>query len=418
MIILILYIIGIRTLLVNIFEQRTFSFFSTSDVNLFPFPVESDSVILIGRITTILFILLCAICIFIGLINRKFQLPIQGLEITCAGLLLYIPVIVSSLVSENGGFSYKLFFFPLFIIAAYLSPRFNPIQKIEKILPILLLFLYSSLFAMLINANWAWSSYTDSWIGLPIRLYGTSSHPNGLAGIALVCIILSRLQTKHTFWFYLNNTIAILIIVLSQSKSVWITIIIWLFLEWLIKNFSTHRQFIVRFAITIVILFLIIATYILIFQKNIIFELFDLNITLNGRVNIWQITIDTWLNNPIFGYGPNLWNLTFRQGYGYLWAGQAHNQFLQTLGESGLFGICALLVYFVVITKVGSKFAFASFFSTFGIVIALVIRSFFESPFSIYNIDESFLIHAVFFVILLNSEFLNISNHNMVVSAA
>lgn len=398
MIVLLLYIMGIGTLLINIFEPRTFIFLDNT--NLY----TNQLVTIIGRITTALFLIACTIGIVYGLFRRKHSLPSQGILITVAGLFLYSSIILSALVSENGGFTYKLFFFPLFIITAYLSPRFNPIQNISKILPILLVFIYTSLIAIFLNPTWAYSSYSDSWIGIPIRLYGTSNHPNGLGYIALSYLILARLVSKKSLWFYINIIVAIITIILTQSKTIWLALIIWLILEWIIKNVSTHRLITSRMLISAILLFFFITLYLLLFKQDLLEHIFGSNISLTGRTYVWEITLKTWLKHPIFGYGPNLWNINFRQKYALFWAGQAHNQFMQTLGESGLIGVGALLFYLFTIIKLSSKLNNVTNFASLGIVITILIRSFFETPLNNTNIDEGFFIHAIFFVILINSE--------------
>ncbi|WP_406811570.1 O-antigen ligase family protein, partial [Klebsiella aerogenes] len=58
--------------------------------------------------------------------------------------------------------------------------------------------------------------------------------------------------------------------------------------------------------------------------------------TLSGRVSIWFEVIKDWQNNPIFGYGPDYLDVEHRLRLGMLFAFHAHNQFIQTLGQSGL----------------------------------------------------------------------------------
>ncbi len=403
MIFLILFLIGIRTILVNVLGERSFDIYDSLDLFSNPLTMDNETVILIGRITTAAFIAVSLIGIFHGLLFRKFRLPRQGSPLFFAGLLLYLPTIITSLISENGGFSYKLLFFPLLMITIYLSPRFDLSKHVNKIQFILLIFIYSSLVSALIDPKWAFSNYAESWIGLPIRLYGTSSHPNGLASIALTCLILARLKKRHTVWFYLNHIAALVVIILTQSKAVWAALLAWWIIEWVIKNFSTHRQKTIRVVTSLLALLILTATYFLVFQKNLWIAN---NITLTGRVEIWRISVKTWLENPLFGYGPTFWDIHFRQLYGFPWAGQSHNQVLQTLGETGLLGFASLIIYFFVVIKNASRAANSTNFATWGILAALVIRSFFEAPLRNYGLDESFLVHAVFFIVLINAELL------------
>lgn len=400
MLIVLFYIIGLSTILINIFGPRTFDVLQSFDMFNRPLIIENQSIAIITIITKVLFLIICIIVIFFGLIRRKFQLPKQGLTLTIAGLLLFFPVIITSLLSQHDGFSYRLFYFPLFVIAAYISPRIRPSKHIKMIISVLLIIIYFSLLSILIDPSWAFSDYSQSWIGIPIRLFGTSSHPNGLGYVALAYVILVRMVNKHDFWSCLSLCAAIIVIILTQSKTVWVALVAWLAMEWVIINFSANKQRIFRTFAFLLVLILVFATYLLVFQKDFFI---GLNLTLTGRIYVWQISFETWLENPILGYGPNFWDIYFRQDYGYLWAGQAHNQFLQTLGESGILGFGTLLLFFIIIIRVGSRSAINTNFASYGIIVALVIRSFFESPLSTYSLDQSFLVLAIFWVILLNS---------------
>jgi exopolysaccharide production protein ExoQ len=400
MIIFFLYIVGIGNILINIFGQRSFGILESLDIFDYSFITNNQTIVLIGHITILAFIIGCFFVSFFGIISRNFKFPKEGLLLTFSGILLYIPVVISSLISENGGFSYRLLLFPLFIVSVYLGPRFDLSKNVKYFLAILLLIIFTSLLSILFDSSWALSNYSESWIGLPFRLYGTSSHPNSLGNIALAYLIIVRLYKKRNFWYYINMMGAIITFILAQSKSAWVALLVWWFLEWFIKKVSLNKQKSSQFIALIIAIGAIVATYFFVFQKDI---LSSYNFTLTGRINVWQISFDTWIKNPIFGYGPNIWDTSFRESYGFLWAGQSHNQFLQTLGESGILGFTSLIVYLIVLIKIGSRYAKVTNFASFGIIVALLVRSFFEVPFHNYGLDESFLVHALFYIILFNS---------------
>lgn len=401
MLLFLLYIIGISTVLINIFEPRTFDIFQSFDILSYPLIIESQAIASITIITKVIFISISVLLFFWGLVKRNFHLPKQGLTLTLAGLSLFIPAIISSLLSKNGGFSYQLLYFPIFVITAYIIPRFATTRNVNNLPPVLLIIIYSSLLSILINPNWAFSSYSESWIGLPIRLFGTLSHPNGLGYVALAYIILARLDKKHTFWKYINLFAAVVVIILAQSKTAWIALIVWLLLTWVLQRLTTRKQQISQIIAFLLVFLLIVATFLFVIQKDFFVSQ---NLTFSGRIYVWKISFDTWLDNPVFGYGPGFWTTYFRQDYGYLWAGQAHNQFLQSLGESGILGFAGLVFYLVTIIRIGSRTIDVTNFATFGIVIAILIRSFFETPLKTYGLDQSFLVHAIFWLVLLNSQ--------------
>jgi len=365
---------------------------------------ENALLVSIGQFGTSFFWLACLIGIVFGVYHWRLNLPRRGVLITMAGLFLYVPVVLSSFVSENGGFSYKLFFFPLLIITVYLSPRFDLIQGVKKISPLFLGFIYASLISIFLNPTWAYSIYSDSLIGIPIRLFGVAEHPNSLGYLALFYLVLARLSTKKTFWWYVHQIAAMIVLILAQSKTAWAALIFWLILEWLIKNASMSRQGTARVLSAALVFALLAAMYLLLYQQDFMSSVTNYNITLTGRTSVWRITLDTWLQDPILGHGPTLWNLDFRQQYYISWAGQAHNQFLHTLGESGLIGVFGLLFYFLVLIYLGSRYVDVTNFSSLGLVIIILVRSFTESPFRNYYLDGSFLFHAILFIVLVHSE--------------
>jgi O-antigen ligase len=60
-----------------------------------------------------------------------------------------------------------------------------------------------------------------------------------------------------------------------------------------------------------------------------------------GRDQIWQATVDLWLNSPVFGLG-------FRQHEQYLLFGiSAHNAYLAMLADTGIFGLIWYVVFLV-----------------------------------------------------------------------
>lgn len=402
MVTFLVYLLGIGSMLVILFGTRLNNAIASSDLFIYPSEPASNAGVIAGRITTGVFLLICAGCVVYSLLLRRFRFPKQGALLTFTGCLVFLAPVVSSLVSENGGFDYKLLFFPLFLLTIYLLPRERLDGVIPRLVPLFAIFTIFSLASIFVAPSWAYSDYTNSWVGIPIRLQGLSSHPNSLGNLALVLLIMLRFLKKKGFWITFLTLCGLAVIILSQSKTIWITLLIWIILEWAVRRFSSLPQQSTRWLTGLMAILGLGLTFVVLLSRESIPGSTLTPLSLTGRVDVWQVTLDTWLENPLFGYGPNLWNLFFRQDYGFLWAGQAHNQYLQTLGESGLLGLSALLVYLFAIIRAGSRGLAATRFATFGILIALVVRSFVESPFRTYSLDEGFLIQAVFLMILIH----------------
>jgi len=403
MVVILLQLIGLIILLIGIFDTKTLALLENPAIYLQAIEAENVYTTWIGRVGTALFLLGSAFAISQALYYRKGRLPNQGLLITIAWVGVYIPPIISGMLSETGRLNYKIFFFPLFLIITYMSPRFEIREKASKLVFILLVFIYVSLFGMILRLNWAYAEYSGSWIGIPIRLFGTESHPNGLGAIALASLILMRFLRKKSIWLAIHKLATIIVIILAQSKTIWFA---WLFLwlvERVVKKSSIKERLLKRIAVSMVFSLFLVTGALLFMQHSMINPMFN---TLWDRVNVWEITLQTWLKNPIFGYGPNIWDFEFRQMYNYLWAGHAHNQLIQILGESGIVGLLSLLIFYLVLSNESSKYAGATNLVTYEFMVLILYRSFTEAPLRNYTIDSGFLINAIFFVIMINSELL------------
>jgi O-antigen ligase len=126
--------------------------------------------------------------------------------------------------------------------------------------------------------------------------------------------------------------------------------------------------------------------------------------TFTGRTAIWQATLEVWRANPLVGYGPDLWGDAMDRRYRYRVGfppGHAHNQLIQTLGDSGLVGAVALAVYLVGLgglARAGDR-------RTLGygalLFVILVLRSFTEVPLRGATLSTDFLLHMGTFGYLL-----------------
>ncbi len=404
MILLMLYVLAIASILLEIVNPRTLLLLGNSDLYLAATSSESVYGIWVGRIETLIFSLGIIIAIGQGLLYRKGRLPKQGMVFTFAWIMLFVSSVISSIFSVRDDFNYKSLFFPLLLIATYLNPRFNIKEKLNKLLYIPLFFVYTSLFAAIFFPSWAYEpNYTQTRVGLDMRLFGTVSHANGLGAVALSALVLLRVANKKSQANLLHSAASLIALFLSQSKTIWITLLVWLVIEFFTRLYQKKDTIyhVVGYGILLTIF---AVSYVLLFQANLMESIFSSSITLTGRTTVWAATYEVWLENPWLGYGPDLWNLEFRQVYGYLWAGQAHNQVFQILGETGILGIFSLIIFYIVLIKVGSKNANLTHGATFGIVLTILLRSFTEVPLRNYLIDANFIVNSVFFIILLNAE--------------
>ena len=107
--------------------------------------------------------------------------------------------------------------------------------------------------------------------------------------------------------------------------------------------------------------------------------------TLTGRDQIWAIAYDEWQRNPVFGYGPSLWDASFRASIGMPYATHGHNQFMDTLARSGTVGATALVLFASTLLVMSVWNARATGGLSLGLFIALALRSVGEVPLLLFG---------------------------------
>jgi O-antigen ligase len=125
--------------------------------------------------------------------------------------------------------------------------------------------------------------------------------------------------------------------------------------------------------------------------------------SLTGRDLIWAIAYDEWQRNPLFGYGPTLWDENFRAIIGLPNATNAHNQFMDTLSRSGSVGALALTIYALVLLALSLRYAPASRGVSLALFIALMLRSVSEVPLSLFGYGAELLTHILLLMTLAAS---------------
>ncbi len=122
--------------------------------------------------------------------------------------------------------------------------------------------------------------------------------------------------------------------------------------------------------------------------------------SLTGRDQIWAIAYQEWQRNPVFGYGPDLWDLSFRDSIGMPNATHAHNQFMDTLSRSGTVGATALVIYAVVLLVLSIRHARASGGLSLALFAALAIRSISEVPLLLSGYGPELIAHVLLLMTL------------------
>ncbi|MDB5929082.1 MAG: O-antigen polymerase [Polaromonas sp.] len=122
--------------------------------------------------------------------------------------------------------------------------------------------------------------------------------------------------------------------------------------------------------------------------------------SLTGRDKIWAIAWQEWQRNPVFGYGPLIWETNFRLSIGMPNATHAHNQFMDTLSRSGTVGAAALVIYGLVLLVLSVRYARATSGLSLALFLTLLLRSISEVPLSLFGYGAEMIAHVLLLMTL------------------
>jgi O-antigen ligase len=238
--------------------------------------------------------------------------------------------------------------------------------------------------------------------GFNLRLWGTMPHANALGGLSLFYLIVERLVPwKNCTLRWLAWGLVFVTLILTQSKTNWM---IGLALAGILFALEMRRALgegvknpLRQQAVAAVLSILIIGTVVayaglLVIGPETLADRIGRDFvsaggtTLTGRDVIWALAINEWQANPLFGYGPAMWDDEYRQAVRVAYAFHGHNQYLNTLSRAGLFGMAGLVLMLVAY----AYYAMRYFTVTHGVLLAvlamILIRGFTESPMAVWGV--------------------------------
>lgn len=206
------------------------------------------------------------------------------------------------------------------------------------------------------------------------RLQGITEHPNTLAALAVIGLLLEMSARSRLVW----KLLFVAAIVLAQSSTAYIMVALGALLvtTWASKLI---RSLILPAAFAAGIIALLDFGIV---QSAVASVLPETSGTLNGRTKIWEAALFGFQQSPVFGYGPAFLSEDYRAMYlpNFPAAAHAHNQWYQSLGGTGIVGGLSLLVLVTVLVVFALKSWRATSGITVAILAAMVIRSFAETP--------------------------------------
>ncbi|WP_427913219.1 O-antigen ligase family protein [Ramlibacter sp. MMS24-I3-19] len=122
--------------------------------------------------------------------------------------------------------------------------------------------------------------------------------------------------------------------------------------------------------------------------------------SLTGRDRIWVVALDEWHNNPVFGYGPTIWDNEYRQAIGMPNATHGHNQMIDTLARCGTVGAVGLVVYAIVLMVMAIRYARATQGLSLAMFLTLALLSVSEVPLLLVGYGMDVFAHMLLLVTL------------------
>lgn len=201
------------------------------------------------------------------------------------------------------------------------------------------------------------------------RVQGVTGHPNTLAILACFLVIL-ELRGGRLFWIFPP----LLAMLLAQSTTGWVALTLGLLVVAGRLGSTTRIA-----AIALALGGLVLAAS----DPNVVNDFLPPDFwTFTGRTTIWQAALHGFFLDPLFGYGPNLLDSQYRSVYlgSFDAAAQAHNQFVQTLGSTGVVGAVSLVALLVVVYLCSARAAGRTGGLSLALALALSARLLSEIP--------------------------------------
>ena len=165
-------------------------------------------------------------------------------------------------------------------------------------------------------------------------------------------VIFAEFVAQRSYKYVIQSILVMIALMMTGKRTLFIIPIVALLIY--VMLFSKNNKFIKLAGVGLGISAFIIIAYTIIPEASLIIDriINSGGDVLSGRENFWNYAMDMFHQNPFFGRGFMSFNdFVFNQGfryYGERWNYQAHNVYIQLLGETGIIG-CGVIITLIVI---------------------------------------------------------------------
>ena len=338
-------------------DKRILELIIAAVINLIIFSANNKLIIYTKNLSLLLIIL----CLGMFILNRNYILKINKYKLMYSLFVIMIMVSCFWVSNTNVIWDYSLYLISgvCVIFSDFSKTFYYYFMKIFKIL--FWVFIFSMfLEALLPNVFFlifGFASFGDA----EMRALTSGGAIAGLAFekayAAFICnlglgVIFAEFVAQRSYKYVIQSILVMIALMMTGKRTLFIIPIVALLIY--VMLFSKNNKFIKLAGVGLGISAFIIIAYTIIPEASLIIDriINSGGDVLSGRENFWNYAMDMFHQNPFFGRGFMSFNdFVFNQGfryYGERWNYQAHNVYIQLLGETGIIG-CGVIIILIII---------------------------------------------------------------------
>ncbi|MFI7339035.1 O-antigen ligase family protein [Streptomyces sp. NPDC050085] len=294
---------------------------------------------------------------------------------------------VAAVAAGHGGLRWNLAL-PVILFGVFLALPRPPLPELLRALRLALrCCMWTGLAALVVAPAWAAPALHHGapagrdYLGLGLHQFtGLATNPNQLAPLAAAALLVELVPVGRRGLWQPHALAAAASLLLTQSRMGWGCAAAVLLLDGTWNRTRARRAFCATLAAALgTAVALVPATQNMV-ARSLATGTGDLA---DARALAWRLAYEEFQRNPLFGYGPTLFGPAYRErvfGTADTWIGQAHNQVLSTLGDSGLIGLAGLLALFGTLALRAARTRAASAGLSWALLVVLGTACLTESP--------------------------------------
>lgn len=321
---------------------------------------------------------------------RQPYIPAQRFNFLLVILVVWIAVFaIPYFYTAGHGFSVSYFYAFALAVAIILSLQKDREAILLNARNAFVVFVGMSLVAIFIKPNLVLDfSYGQGLVaGLP-RFFGLSPHAGvmGITTVIAIWLVMTYPFSNKITQKWVLITLAFALI-LTQSKTAIVIVFVGIYFHYIYfvnDKGSSVTSFILPilalFGSSLMIVFLVFIDWSELISNLLGEDKLESLMTFTGRDAIWEVALSEFRNNPIFGYGGNLFSSTYSAMIQMKAATHGHNQFIDALGRSGIIGFLGYVLLYIYLGFYSIKYAKATKGLTLSLFSLIALSSITQVP--------------------------------------